>query len=239
MSAVRTLCGSSSPLYFDAVFNDAGISGMSSSDEYTFAFNGWECTLNLHSSNILMTGNFSYKQKYDLTGLYNNDEGLFPIGLDSQAAEPPSMICKNYGAFAREFEFWTTVELKDADLTNLFQFASPVMPSFDGWYRESSITAEQIIAGKATTWIASTAVSNPTFGYMVPIHSSAIGEGMACVGPDLHYTRVIYTYSAVANFAQGSWLIDFPSRHSLLTVAIDKVSDPAEFLTYAARGVQA
>ena len=247
MTKSHNLVASTPPFYMpeNMVFDEANGSGEgeivldpTSGDfdpPYEGNAQGWEFDLKVVGTDI--SGTFYTRDQFFLTGLYDQEKILYPVGNNIQTAEPPLWRSKNSdNKYLREVELWTTQKLTEAEILRAVHAFIPILPGFPSSDNgpEAYLDSEQVIAGRSRTY-SGNANLNSILGFGSLIHESIIGEGEPVACPDLHYVRAYYMY-AEFQYAPGWTVIDLPSARDILSVVEMKATDDRQWMTQVIRG---
>ena len=198
---------------------------------------GWDFELTVSVDPL--TGFMYTRDQFFLTGLYDQEKILYPVGNNIQTAEPPLMQSRNSASkFVREVELWTTQKLTESEIRRAVHYAIPILPGFQssdaGPAPEAYLDSEQVIAGRSRVYSGNAAFTEE-LGFMTLVHDTVIGEGEPIACPDLHYVRAFYQY---AEYVYGAnWLVcDWPSARDILSVVEVKAKDDRQWMTQVIRG---
>jgi len=194
-------------------------------------------TFNLTVSPTLLAMSCYTRKQHTLTGLYDQEQILYPVGANVQTAEPPLWQSKlAQQKYMREVELWTTQELTEQEVFNAVHYSMPILPGFPGsaLSPEAYMNSGQVIAGRSRVYSGTTSL-DAELGFGTLIHESIIGEGEPVAAPDLHYVRAYYSY-AVWQFAANWIVLDVPSMRDILTVAQVSAKDDTQWMTRVVRG---
>lgn len=254
MSSVRNLVAATPPLYiangsriYDKDGNVQVLDFTDTDDSGPGVGQDWHVNITIGGANAPVTMTAYYRKRFDLTGLYNQEEMIIPLANNIQTSEAPLLGGKApEDAYLREFELWTTVELTETEITEkLLNAYIPTLPGFLGRQPEAGVGVDptpsayldstNVIAGRARLYVGTTTMAGD-YGFMTKLHESVIGEGEPAAAPDLHYVRGFYAYSITPS-SVSSWVFaDFPAARDILTVGVTSPKDDVVWLDQIDRG---
>lgn len=246
MTSARNIVAATNPLYILQGYKYIADDGT----EKTFDFgesdssgNGhaddWRIMLQVAPTGGLVTMYAYQRKKFDLTGLYNQEKMIIPLGNNIQTSEPPLLGADNpKDCFLREFEIWSTVELTSREIeTRLLNPFIPTLPGFPASPQgpDAYLDPSNVIAGRARLFVG-TSVFGTGYGFMSKLHESIIGEGEPAAAPDLHYVRGFYMQTIKPGSLTGWVFCDLPGARDILTVGVTETKDAVHWLNQIDRG---
>lgn len=223
------------PIYMYSAFNNVDGVDLQSEGNYQFEYMGWSFNITVASTTV--SGYCATSKNWELTGLYEGEVALVPVAANVQTSEPPLLASKDAtNKYMRVAELWTTQALSRNELQHAVNYAQPTLPGFQGGdIVEAYMSAEQLIAGRSTTYCGNANFYAPV-GFMSVAHQSIIGEGNPCASPDLHYCKCIY-FTTNLNAGTAGFTLDVPASRDILTVAkVDMTDDPNAWTAQVVRG---
>jgi len=201
------------------------------------AYTGW----NLHNaiSSVPTSVQLYNKQTISLQGLVAGEQQFISASLRVEQAEPlrcnmgmnKDANAAPYG-FVREYHLFTTEELNDDDLTQIFNLTNPTLPGMVTTAGTASrLNENQLIYGIAREYNSIMNMASPgeTFNEdwrVVPSFENVLGNGYPVAQSLVHYTRLIYcwmnpTTATTTEFSTVQGL-DVPAARASLIGVIDK-----------------
>ena len=196
---------------------------------------GWNFELTVSVSTL--QGFFYTRDQFFLTGLYDQEKILYPVGNNIQTAEPPLMQSRNSATkYIREVELWTTQKLTESEIRKAVHYSIPILPGFlsSDLGPDAYLDSEQLIAGRSRVYSGNAAFTEE-LGFMTLVHDAVIGEGEPIACPDLHYVRAFYNY-AEFSYTPNWRVCDWPSARDILSVVELKAKDDRQWMTQVIRG---
>ena len=201
------------------------------------AYTGW----NLHNSigSVPTSVQLYNKQTISLQGLVAGEQQFISASLRVEQAEPircsmgmmKDPNASPYG-FVREYHLFTTEELNDDDLTQIFSLTNPTLPGMTTTAGTSSrLNENQLVYGIAREYnsILNMTGVGTTFSddwRVVPSFENVLGNGYPVAQSVVHYTRLVYcwmnpttTANSATSIIQG---LDVPAARASLIGVIDK-----------------
>jgi len=201
------------------------------------AYTGWQ----LHDviSAVPTSVELYNKQTISLQGLVAGEQQFISASLRVEQAQPlrcnMGMNKDPYAApygFVREYHLFTTEELNDDDLTQIFNLTNPTLPGMvTAPGSASRLNENQLIYGLAREYNSIMNMASPgeTFNEdwrVVPSFENVLGNGYPVAQSLVHYTRLIYCWMnpTTAVTVTGSTVqgLDIPAARASLIGVIDK-----------------
>lgn len=201
------------------------------------AYTGWE----IHNPIATIPAQIMLynKQTISLQGLVAGEQQFISASLRVEQSEP---IRCNMGmnkdpnaapyGFVREYHLFTTEELNDTDLTQIFNLTNPTLPGMTTTAGSSSrLNENQLVYGIAREYNSIMNMASPgdTFAEdwrVVPSFENVLGNGYPVAQSVVHYTRLVYCWmnpttvtSTTTTIVQG---LDVPAARASLIGVIDK-----------------